>query len=98
MVDLILNGNGLLVRSNDLVIGNSDNQNITDILTAEKGEFKRTPQIGCGANNFINSVIDYQNIKSIISLNLTLDGFLVTDVEINKTDEGLDIIPYAERV
>jgi len=97
MVDLVLNDSGLLIRSNDLVIGDSDNQNISDILNAEKGEFKRSVQIGVGANNLINSAIDIQAIKSIITLNLSLDGFNVSDVDITIDNSNLNIVPYATR-
>lgn len=98
MKDLILDGNTLLIRNGDLVIGEADNQHITDILTAEKGEYKRNPEIGVGSNNFINSPIDVQNIKQIVSLNLELDGFTVQEVEVRKDGDTLTIIPYAERL
>jgi hypothetical protein len=99
MKDLKLDSTGtLLIRANDLVIGESDNQNIADIIESEKGEFKRTPQIGVGSNNFINSPMDAENIKSIVTLNLQLDGFTVQDVEVEISGNDLVITPYAERL
>jgi hypothetical protein len=99
MKDLLLDSEGdLLIRDGDFVIGDSDAQNITDIIQSEKGEFKRSPQIGVGSNNFINSVIDVENIKSIVTLNLELDGFNVQNVEVSKVNDELTIIPYAERL
>jgi len=98
MKDLILENRTLLIRNGDLVIGDSDAQNINDIMEAEKGEFKRTPEIGVGSNNFINGTRDSQNIKTITTLNLQLDGFIVKDVEVLKEGRDLIIIPYAERV
>ena len=98
MKDLLLDSDTLLIRNNDFVIGDSDSQNINDVLQAEKGEFKRTPQLGVGATNFINSPTDIQNIKSVVQLNLELDGFTVQEVIVEQTTDGLTIIPYAERL
>jgi hypothetical protein len=54
--------------------------------------------LNLGATNFINSPTDIQNIKSVVQLNLELDGFTVQEVIVEQTTDGLTIIPYAERL
>jgi hypothetical protein len=97
MVDILLNeSQGLVIKNNDLVVGESNDQNIYDILISAKGEWKRTPQIGCDANNFLNSPFDSQAIKNIVRLNLELDGFTVNEVIVNNNDD-IEIKPVATR-
>lgn len=98
MVDILLQENqNLVIENNDLKIGFSDDQNIYDILISEKGEYKRTPQIGCEANNFLNSVFDRQAIRNIVRLNLEIDGFNVEDVLVENNNDNIDIKPIAKR-
>lgn len=98
MVDILLSeAQNLVIKNNDLVIGDSDDQNIYDILITQKGEYKRTPQIGCDANNFLNGVFDSQAIKNIVRLNLELDGFSVNEVIVTNNDDNIEVKPVATR-
>lgn len=98
MKDLLLNSDGdLLVRNGDLVIGESDNQNITDILQSAKGEYKRSPQTGLNAHNFLSGTGNEQDIKTQAKLQLELDGFRVKDINVTFADGNINIDPYATR-
>lgn len=98
MKDLLLNSEGdLLIRNSDLVIGDSDGQNINDILQSVKGDYKRNPQIGLNAISFSNGTTSNADIKAQTKLQLELDGFRVKDIAIEKIDGVINITPYAER-
>ena len=99
MIDLLLDSQGdLKFKSNDLILGNSDNQNITDILQSVKGDYKRSPQTGLNAPIFTNSNATASDIKAQAKLQLELDGFRVKDVIVTRDSEGnINIEPYAER-
>lgn len=99
MVDLLLNTEGSLkVKNNDLVIGFSDQQNINDILSSSKGDWKRSPQKGLDADAIINSTATDSDIKSQVTTQLKIDGFRVKAVEVTRNeDRSINIVPYAER-
>lgn len=99
MVDLLLNTEGSLkVKNNDLVIGFSDQQNINDILSSSKGDWKRSPQTGLDADAIINSTATDSDIKSQVTTQLKIDGFRVKAVEVTRNeDRSINIVPYAER-
>jgi hypothetical protein len=98
MDDLLLDNEGdLIVRNGDLIIGNGDQQNITDILQSSKGEYKRSPQIGLNAANFVSGTTPDQDIKVQAKLQLELDGFRVKEIVVTKEDGVINIEPYAER-
>ena len=85
------------IKNNEFVLGNSDDQNITDIMQSVKGDFKRNPQIGLNAANFSNSAISNADIKAQTKLQLELDGFRVKDVIVTRENGNINIVPYAER-
>ena len=99
MKDILLDSEGdLKYKSNDLVIGDSDNQNITDILQSVKGDYKRSPQTGLNAFIFTNSNTPNSDIKAQAKLQLELDGFRVRDIIVTKDQFGnINIDPNAER-
>lgn len=98
MIDLLLDSDGdFKVKNNDLSKGNSDAQNISDILQSVKGDYKRSPQTGLNAVNFISGITPLSDIKAQTKLQLELDGFRVKSIEVTRTDGNLNIIPYANR-
>lgn len=82
MIDILLEEDQNLKITDDLVIGDADDQNVYDILISAKGEYKRTPQIGVDAYSFQNANADIQSIKNIVRLNLEIDNFIVDSVDI----------------
>ncbi len=99
MKDLLLDSDGnFKFKRNDLVIGDSDNQNITDIIQSVKGDYKRSPQTGLNAIRFSNGDTRDVDIKAQVKLQLELDGFNVTNIILTRdADNNLNIEPYAER-
>jgi hypothetical protein len=98
MVDILLNENqSLRVVNNDLMLGESDDQNIYDILISVKGDYKLTPQIGVDAISLLNSNADVQGIKNIVRLNLEIDGFAVNDVIVDEDNGNFKVTPICER-
>lgn len=98
MIDYILDENGdYLIRDGQFVIGDSDKQNIFDILYSEKGEYKAHPEIGAGVGKLSHSPYEKETIKSLIKSNLVLDNFSVSDVKITTKDNVLIIDPIAIR-
>ena len=76
--------NDLEISNGDFVIGNSDQQNVQNIIQAHKGQFYQTPLIGVGILSEMNSAVTLQNIKNRIRTNLLIDGYDPDGIEIDK--------------
>lgn len=89
MKDLLLNDNGDLgIANNDLQIGYSDLQHQEHILIAQKGNFKESPDVGVGVENFINDS-DIDGLLSEVRAQFEKDGMTVTRVDYDENDEEL---------
>lgn len=99
MFDLIIDPatGDYLIQNGDFVIGNSDSQNVFDILYSNKGEYKAHPKMGCGIFSQLNGPSDLQTIQSIISTNLALDGFKVSGFGTSVVNGVTVTEPYATR-
>lgn len=90
MIDVVLDENDdLLFENGDLVIGESTNQNIKQIVTANKGEFKESPEIGVGIVQMLNDE-EYDDILIEAKKNLAYDGMKVKNISFS--EEGKLII------
>lgn len=88
--DLQLNTNGdLLVVAGNLVIGESDEQHIIDILSAYPGEYKQFPMIGVYIHRTVNGLID-GFIKRDIRINLESDGYVINKIEFTESELNID--------
>lgn len=65
----------LLIKNGDFVIGDSDTQNIHDIINDNKGEWKQYTNVGLGIFYYLNSPLDRTSFKQQIALQLQSDGF-----------------------
>lgn len=65
----------LRIENGDFVIGNSDQQNIRNIVQSQRGQFYQTPLIGVGILDEMNSASTVQNLKNKIKNNLKLDNY-----------------------
>lgn len=78
--DLILDITGDIYidyAKGDLGVGNSDAQHQKDVLFAQIGEYKESPYIGVGIENYLLSPFDgkiRQELERQIKLNLESDG------------------------
>lgn len=76
----------LVVKNNDLFLGNSDMQHKQDLLITEKGSIKQYPDAGVGAQTFLEA----ENVPGFlreVSLQFTADGMKVQNLQIN--DQGI---------
>ncbi len=83
-------GGDLTIDNGDFVIGNSDQQNIRNIVQSQRGQFYHTPMIGVGILDEMNSAVTVQSLKNRISNNLKLDGYEPDGIEI-ADDFGITI-------
>jgi hypothetical protein len=73
---LEVNPNGdLLIQNGDFVTGPSDQQHVSDIITAFPGWWKEYPQLGVGLFAYYGSDGQGQQLVSSVSTQLTGDGY-----------------------
>ena len=86
--DFILdNNNDLSIANGDLVIGQSDDQNIQAILQAEKGQFYQFPLLGYGVTRRLYGPFNINEERRDIRQELARDNYRVTRLEINDGPE-----------
>jgi hypothetical protein len=86
MKDFIKDADGdLLIKDNDLFIGNSDQQHQEDLLITEKGAIKQFLGTGVGIGKFLESE-DPAGLLREINIQFTADGMKVNEIKI--TSEG----------
>ncbi|MFT3750972.1 MAG: hypothetical protein QM768_21845 [Agriterribacter sp.] len=89
MIDILKNISGdgdLIVKNNDLLIGNSDMQHKQDLLLTEKGSIKQYPDAGVGAQTFLEAE-DTAGFLREVSLQFTADGMQVEKLQL--TQQGV---------
>lgn len=76
----------LQIKYGDFVLGDATEQHQKHLLLANKGEFRQSPVVGVGLENYLNDdAID--DLASVIKAQFELDGM---DVEkVNVFDNGL---------
>ncbi len=81
MKDILTDEDGdLLIKNGDIVIGYSDNQHQEDIILANKGEYKETPEIGVGIFQMLSDD-NPMGVLIEIKKNLQYDGMNVRNVK-----------------
>lgn len=95
--DLALLGNDLLIQNGDLAISESDTQHIADTLNAFPGWWKENPADGVGVFAFFNSAGQEQTLKRNMQIQLSSDGYKVSNPQVSVTATGqLNINPNAK--
>ena len=90
--DILLDASGdLAIINGDLVIGESDSQNIIDIIESFAGAWKQFPQVGVGVITFLNSINGAAALEAAIKTQLTADGFNTAGITVASTNQGLKI-------
>ena len=94
--DFALYGNDILITNGDFAIAESDVQHIADTMNAFPGWWKEHPGDGVGILARFNGPADIQGLKREITVQLTADGYRVTNptIELN-ANGGLTINPNA---
>jgi len=78
--DFLLDEDGnLRIENGDFVVGDATDQNIQEIITAHKGEFKEFPEIGVGIEDMLNED-DYSEMLIEIKKNLEYDGMTLSEL------------------
>lgn len=72
--------NDLTIVGGDFKFGESDQQEVEDILRARPGQVYQSPKIGIDINQWKNGSINPQQLQQQIKLGLKADGFTVTNV------------------
>lgn len=101
MMGIILdrkNDNQFKVQNGDFLIDETDLQEQTEILYANKGNFLESSTLGVGITNYSSSSVDKVSLEKGIRLEFTKDGFNVIQVQVNQTaSDNYDINVVAER-
>lgn len=90
--DFLLDESGdLAIAYGDFVVGNSDGQNIVDIIESFAGAWKQNPQVGVGAITYLNSISGAAALESALKTQLVADGFNASLLTVVVTANGLKI-------
>lgn len=95
--DIALMQNDLQIRDGDFLIAESDEQHIMDTINAFPGWWKENPPDGVGVFGYLNSSGQQQQLQRAIKLNLTSDGYTVTNPTVTVSQDGLTINPNATK-
>ena len=94
--DFALSNNEISIKNGDFVISESDNQHIADTLNAFPGWWKENPADGIGLFSYYNSSGQEQALKRAIQIQLTADGYKVSNPQISvDANGGLIVNPNA---
>lgn len=95
MQDIITNSNGSLSFANgDFYLGNSDEQHISHICIAEKGNYRQHPLVGVGIARWIGSPNTSERMVALqqrIRLQLSYDGYKVNRIDLSGGIEKINI-------
>lgn len=81
MDDFLINGD-IRIKDGDLVVGDSDNQNIEFIITAKPGQFYQFPTLGVGIVDEVKGSISKQALRIKVKNNLEADNYRVNRINV----------------
>ena len=87
--DFALYGNDLLIQNGDIAVAESDPQHIADTLNAFPGWWKQNPSDGIAVFSYYNSAGQEQDLKREILIQLTSDGYNVSNPQVNVDSSGM---------
>lgn len=93
--------NDELYVDGDLVIEESDQRHIEDILDSGKGEWREFPALGVEIHRYLNSVgqvVNRVGLQQVIRVQLEYDNFRVNRINIVNSQGKTDIEIDAKRV
>ena len=70
------------IKDGDLVVNDSDSQNIEFIITTKPGQFYQFPTLGVGIVDEIKGSISKQDLKIKIKNNLEADNYRVNRIDV----------------
>jgi hypothetical protein len=98
--DIALLDNELIISNGDFAIAESDTQHIADTINAFPGWWKENPADGVGVFGYYNSAGEEQTLKRAIQIQLSADGYKVSNPQISIDSNGEltvnpNAVPYA---
>lgn len=97
MEDILINGD-ISIKNGDLVVGDSDAQNIEFIISAKPGQFYQFPTLGVGIVDEVNGSITPQALRLKIKNNLEADDNRVNRVDVSGGIDDLTIQIDSDRL
>lgn len=90
--DLLMQGDDLVIKNGDLVVGPSDLQHVYHIVLLPKGSFKQFPLTGVGRARFLNGPLD-GGLRRDVQLQLEADGYRLKNLAFTEASgqQELDI-------
>lgn len=88
---LVSQQNEIIIENGDFVIGASDTQHVDHIVTATKGEYKMTPQLGFGVIEYIKSQTSKSRFKRDLREQLKYDQYLNPSIDLSNGFKQLEI-------
>lgn len=93
--DLKILNNDFVFQSGDFVIDVSDQQHVADTINAFPGWWKENPPDGVAVYQYLNSSGKEQEVARKIKLQLTADGYLVSNPDVINQNGLMLINPNA---
>jgi hypothetical protein len=90
--DIALQNNDVYIVDGDFAITESDTQHIADTINAFPGWWKEYPADGVGVFQYINSAGQNQTLKRAIQIQLTSDGYKVSNPAVSIDASGQLIV------
>jgi len=81
----------LIIRGGNFKIGESEVPEQNRIIEAFPGEYKRTPLVGVGIEQYLNAAMNKNELKRLIKKELVKDGFKVDRIDISDDFSEIDI-------
>lgn len=78
--NILIQDNNFIYENGSMKIGFSDFQLFETIIYSKKGEFKETPLLGVGIEDYLNSNVSEQEINTIIATALKQDGAIIKTI------------------
>lgn len=90
--DIYLLNNDCMVSNGDFVVAESDEQHIVDTINAFAGWWKQNPQDGIGIGAWQKGAAQIQELTKQLRLQLTSDGYTVTNPSVTLSPTGQLVI------
>jgi len=95
--DIILEDYDLVIENGDFKVSSSDNQHIELICITDLGHWKEYPLVGVGIQKYIASSGQTESLKRTINVQLSADGYNVSQVEVIGSNEDFQYYIDATR-
>ena len=86
--NILIKDNDFVYENGSMKVGFSDFQLFEAIIYSKKGEFKETPLLGVGIEDYLNSNVSEQEINNVISTALKTDGATIKAILASQNTNG----------